>query len=60
MQLIKHIGEKCPVPPDALIIYRTTSRDTPTSHIHLPMKAIDLDWTNRPKIGRILEYRIVK
>lgn len=60
IQLIKHIGEQCPVPPDAMVMYRTTSIITPLSHIHMPMKAIDLDWTKRPSVGRILEYRVVK
>lgn len=60
MNMIKHVGEQCPVPPDSLVIYRTYSRDTPISHIHMPMRAADLTWTKRPIMGKILEYKVVK
>lgn len=59
MQLIKHIGTQCPVPPDSMVIYNTISKEGEISHVHLPMKAIDLNWTHSPVFGRINEYRRV-
>lgn len=59
LNFIPHTGNNIPVPSSALVVYRTTSEDTPRSHIHAPTYAHKLNWSYRPIIGRILEYAVV-
>lgn len=56
----EHKGELCPVPPNRKVIYRTKTTKTDLSHIHAPMEAIRLNWTNSPAIGRIIDYMVIK
>lgn len=56
---IQHAGDLCPVRPEALVVYRTTSKDTPVSHVHGAVMAKELVWSFRPSMGRILEYAVV-
>lgn len=64
-EFIKHTGNKCPVPPDTKVSYRTTNDEVALSHAHIPVRAIDLNWQTdgkggkAPVVGKIVEYRIV-
>jgi hypothetical protein len=53
----KRIDGQCPVHPDTLVVYRTTSELRPVSHIHHPIRAGDLNWaTDVLFMGTILDY----
>ena len=55
----KHTGISSPVSDDTMVVYRTTSTATPKSHIHLPVKAKDLNWSDDELyMGRILEWAL--
>tara|TARA_B110000503_G_C7163142_1_gene420606 strand:- start:3152 stop:3358 length:207 start_codon:yes stop_codon:yes gene_type:complete len=50
----------CPVDEDAMVVYRTTSSETPLSHIHHPIKAGLLNWNSvEQHIGVIFDYAVV-
>jgi|GEM_PF-3409361 len=57
-KFIKHVGNDCPVPPKTLVSYRTKNNEVQLSHEHLPTIASDLDWSDKPKVGRIVDYRV--
>ena len=59
MNFIKHTGDAMPVHSGKMVAYRTTNEHVPISHIHMPVCAGDLDWTHRPQVGRILEYKVM-
>ena len=55
----KHTGISSPVSDDTMVVYRTTSRATPISHIHLPVKAKIINWgDDELYMGRILEWAL--
>lgn len=56
---VTHVGERCPLPPDTIVVYRTTSKHSLVSHIHGHVKAGALNWSKRPAMGRILDYAVV-
>lgn len=56
---VRHSGDLCPVRPEALVVYRTTSKLTPVSHVHAAVMAKELVWSFRPSMGRILDYAVV-
>lgn len=44
---------------DTLIVYRTTSTATPISHIHLPIAAGLVNWSDEDQyMGAVLEYAL--
>jgi hypothetical protein len=54
---MKHTGTDCPIDGETLIVYKTSSTATPESHIHHPIKAKLLNWTEEELyMGRISEY----
>lgn len=54
---IKHSGITCPIDGNTLVVYKTSSTATPESHIHHPIKADRLNWSEEDLyMGRILEY----
>ena len=57
----QHTGDKRPVPPNALVVYRTRAKgiDRPKSHIHMPQVADKLNWSSDCAIGQIVEYAVV-
>lgn len=56
-KFVEHTSNICPVYPETMVVYRTTSAATPVSHIHHPMRAGDLIWDDSDQhIGSILEY----
>jgi len=58
-RFIKHVGTTSPVANDTLVVYRTTSTATPTSHVHLPIKASLINWGNDELyMGRIKEWAL--
>ena len=58
-RFIKHTGITSPVSDDTMVVYRTTSRNTPISHVHLPVRAGDINWTEEELyMGRILEWAL--
>ena len=58
-EFIKHTGNNCPVPPSTLVSYRTINDEVSLSHEHYPVYAGDIDWSDRPQVGRIFDYRRV-
>lgn len=54
-----HTSSKSPVSGETVVVYRTTSPENARSHIHFPIKAKHVIWSNVPHLGRILEYAIV-
>lgn len=56
---ITHVGERCPVPPYSIVVYRTTSKHRLVSHVHGHVLAGVLDWSKKPQMGRILDYAVV-
>ena len=60
-KFVEHSGTTCPVDPETMVVYRTTSVATPVSHIHHPVKAGELNWDeNEQYMGSILDYAIAK
>lgn len=56
-KFVEHRGKTCPVDPETMVVYRTTSTATPVSHIHMPVKAGMLNWDDEEQyMGSILEY----
>lgn len=55
---IKHTADVQPISDDAVVVYRTISNDETISHVHMPIRAAELNWTNEPDLGRIYEYAI--
>ena len=56
-KFVEHRGTTCPVDPETMVLYRTTSIPTPVSHIHMPVKAGLLNWDDAEQyMGSILEY----
>ncbi|MBT6472509.1 MAG: hypothetical protein HOK52_14760 [Candidatus Marinimicrobia bacterium] len=56
---MKHTGTTCPVAPETIVVYRTTSSETPLSHIHHPIQAGLLTWNHSDQfMGGILEYAL--
>ena len=56
-KFVEHNGTTCPVDPETMVVYRTTSTATPISHIHHPVKARELNWSDEDQyMGSILEY----
>ena len=56
-KFVEHRGTTCPVDPETMIVYRTTSIATPISHIHHPIKAGLLNWNDEEQyMGSILDY----
>lgn len=69
LNFIEHIGNECPVYSGSYVVYRTTSKLKPLSHIHVPMMASELSWGDTTKIsgvvrpmymGRIKDYVVVE
>lgn len=59
-QFIKHIGSVQPISDDSLVSYRTISDEGIISHVHLPVKASDLNWSSEGlSFGRIYDFKIV-
>jgi hypothetical protein len=55
----KHTGTTSPVSDDIMVVYRTTSRNTPESHIHHPICAGDINWGEEELyMGEILEWAL--
>jgi hypothetical protein len=53
----KRIDDQCPVHPDTIIVYRTTSTLRPVSHIHHPVRAGNVNWAvGQLFMGAILDY----
>lgn len=59
LNFVRHTGETCPVSEMSWVVYTTTSPENRHSHVHVPMLAGDLIWTNGPHMGRIFEYAVV-
>jgi len=58
-KFVEHEGNRIPVglELDAVVVYRTTSVATPISHIHHPIEAGKLNWSDEDQyMGSILEY----
>ena len=56
-KFVEHTSNTCPVDPETMVVYRTTSTATPVSHIHHPIKAGELNWSDEDQyMGSILEY----
>ena len=55
---IKHTADVQPISDDAVVVYRTISNDETISHVHMPIRAAELNWTNEPDLGKIYEYAI--
>jgi hypothetical protein len=56
-KFVEHTGNNIPVLPETLVVYRTTSVNTPVSHIHHPIEAGKLNWSDEDQyMGAILEY----
>lgn len=58
----KHTGFTIPVHDNAKVIYRTigtVNGATKVSHIHMPVKASDINWANATGIGRIYKYAVI-
>lgn len=61
LNFIEHTGSTIPVDPETIVVYRTTSIPTPVSHIHHPIKAGKLTWSDEDQyMGSILEYAVIK
>lgn len=60
---IIHLGNKCPVNPDAFVIYRTVTKNSDMaeiySHIHAPVKAGLMNW-GHAEFGRVHDYMVVE
>lgn len=54
-----HNGILPPVIMRKIVVYRTVDDKGSPSHIHAPIRAEHLDWSNRPSIGRIKDYQVV-
>ena len=56
-KFVEHTTNILPVKPETLVVYRTTSVNTPVSHIHHPIEAGKLNWSDKDQyMGSILEY----
>ena len=56
-KFVEHTTNTCPVDPETMVVYRTTSTATPVSHIHHPVKAGELNWSDEEQyMGSILDY----
>jgi len=54
---VSHTTNVIPVKPETLVVYRTSSTATPVSHIHHPIEAGKLNWSDKDQyMGSILEY----
>jgi hypothetical protein len=54
---IEHTTNILPIHPETMVVYRTTSTATPVSHIHHPIEAGKLNWSDEDQyMGSILEY----
>ena len=63
---ITHSGISRPVPVGTYVIYRTVTEGhydigvlKYSNIIHLPMLAENIDWSEKPVLGRIYDYAIV-
>jgi len=65
IEFITHTGTSRPVPIGTYVIYRTVSECNKagvasiSNIIHQPMLAENIDWTDKPVLGRIYEYAAV-
>jgi hypothetical protein len=55
----QHNGILPPVIQRKIVVYRTIDDKGSLSHIHAPIRAMYLDWSNRPSIGRIHDFMVV-
>jgi hypothetical protein len=55
---IRHDESTCPVADHIFVYYRTVSKLNPCSHVHFPVQAGILDWSWKPEMGRIRDYKI--
>jgi hypothetical protein len=56
-KFVEHTTNILPLLPETLVVYRTTSVNTPVSHIHHPIEAGKLNWSDEDQyMGSILEY----
>lgn len=58
-EFIKHVGNVMPVPMLTRVAYRTTNEKVRVSHVHMPIFAGDVNWSDKPSIGRIFDYKVV-
>jgi hypothetical protein len=56
-KLTLYAGKMCPVPPDVKVVYRTISHSGHISHIHMGIRAGEINWGIH---GKIYDYGIVK
>jgi hypothetical protein len=58
-RFIAHTGTTSPVSDDTMVVYRTTSKATPISHVHCPVKASTINWSDEEMyMGRIKEWAL--
>lgn len=56
-KFVQHTNGIQPVSSDTMVVYRTTSTATPVSHIHHPIEAGKVNWSDEDQyMGAILEY----
>lgn len=58
-EFIKHVGNVSPVSMRSRVVYRTTNAEVAVSHVHMSACAGDLDWSDKPSVGRIYDYKVV-
>ena len=56
-KLTLHTSKMCPVPPDVKVVYRTVSHFGHIRHVHMGVRAGDINWGMS---GKIYDYGIVK
>jgi hypothetical protein len=56
----RHLGILPPVIKSKLVVYRTRDEKGSKSHVHAPIRSEHLDWSNRPTLGRICDFMVVK
>ena len=63
----RHTGKTQPVPNSAMVAYRTfhfdideyDEADFSFSHVNMPVADDNIDWSDKPAIGRVYDYKII-